>query len=241
MTSQTTIRISAALLAVVLLGLAGCARLHQTTPSGPATSSEAAPSSSAPPAAGPASVAREQLAGLPVIEEMSTGYDRDLYGPRWSDIDSNGCNQRDDRLLLDAVPGTTSVAVQDNCDHDVLAGQWIDPYTGEVLAATDLKDPVQAQAITIDHIVALAEAHASGGYAWTPEQRLAFANTVDQLRVVGGGTNSAKSDQDPAEWLPMPAAVCWYAATWIAIKAAWDLSIDAAEALALDTALRGCP
>ena len=90
------------------------------------------------------------------------GYDRDAFGSDWIDTDHDGCNQRDDVLLRDAVPGTTRVAQQDACDHDVLAGTWHDPYTGRTLRFTDLKDLSQAEAIQIDHVVPLAEAWVSG-------------------------------------------------------------------------------
>ncbi len=149
-------------------------------------------------------------------------------------------NRRDDRLFSDAVPGTAVVAVQGPCDHDVLAGQWVDPYTGELLIATDLKDQTQARATSIDHIVPLAEAHLSGAAGWTDERRLHFANDLPGLRVVAGPLNSSKSDQDPTEWLPSPAAVCWYAITWISIKSEWELSVDQAELVALHGILSEC-
>ncbi len=149
-------------------------------------------------------------------------------------------NGRDDRLLLDALPGTVTVAAQAPCDHDVLAGQWIDPYTGELLVATDLKDQDQAQAVTVDHVVALAEAQQSGAYTWTAEQRLLYANDLAGLRIVAGGVNSSKSDQDPAEWLPAASAVCWYVAFWIAIKTTWALAVDPAELAALQAILPEC-
>jgi len=149
-------------------------------------------------------------------------------------------NGRDDRLLLDSIPGTVVTAVQGPCAHDVLAGQWVDPYTGELLVATDLKDQSQAQSITIDHIVPLAQAHRSGAALWSDERRLLYANDLPGLIVVAGDVNSAKSDQDPAHWLPGPAAACWYAVVWIGIKTTWQLSIDQAEQAALQQILDGC-
>ena len=41
----------------------------------------------------------------------------------------------------------TTTARQGGCDHDVLAGTWVDPYTGARLVMTDMKDPAQAQAV----------------------------------------------------------------------------------------------
>ncbi len=185
-------------------------------------------------------MALTQLRALRIEAESSAAYDRDSYGQRWSDVESNGCNQRDDRLLMDAVRGTVVTAVQGACDHDVLAGRWVDPYTGELLVATDLKDQTQAMSITIDHVVPLAEAHRSGAASWAAERRLLFANDLPGLRVVAGDVNSAKSDQDPAQWLPEEAAVCWYATIWTDIKTTWQLSIDPAERDALEQILAGC-
>src|SRR5436190_23107809 len=63
------------------------------------------------------------LSELRVAErEQPDTYDRDAFGSAWADSDGNGCNQRDDVLLRDVLPGTVTVADQDACDHDVLAG-----------------------------------------------------------------------------------------------------------------------
>ncbi len=181
-----------------------------------------------------------QLSALAIEGESNAAYDRDTYGERWFDVESNGCNQRDDRLLMDALLGTVVTGVQGDCDHDVLAGQWLDPYTGELLIATDLKDQTQAMSITIDHVVPLAEAHRSGASGWDAERQLLFANDLPSLRVVAGDVNSAKSDQDPAHWLPYAPAVCWYATLWVGIKTTWQLTIDPAEHAALEDILAGC-
>ena len=63
-----------------------------------------------------------------------------------------------------------------SCPHEVYAGTWTDPYTGQRRTFTNLKDPVQARQIPIDHIVALGVAHRYGARGWTAEQRLVFAN-----------------------------------------------------------------
>src|SRR5690606_10803481 len=125
--------------------------------------------------------AHEQLSELRIAERRATGipdYSRAAFGTAWKDTDGNGCNQRDDVLLRDAVPGSTVVQVQHSCPHDVLAGTWIDPYSGKNLVFDDLKDPRQAQAIQIDHVVPLAEAWLSGAHAWTAERRVQFANDL---------------------------------------------------------------
>jgi len=187
-----------------------------------------------------AAAALDALGGLAVAAELTAGYDRDAFGPAWADIDGNGCNQRDDVLVRDAVPGTVRTAAQGACDHDVLAGAWWDPYTATLLTFSDLKDPEQAQAIPIDHVVPLAESHRSGTHSWTPAQREQFANDTSNLVAVGGSANSTKGDQDPAEWLPPAASPCAYAVVWVDVKSRWRLTVDRAEREALAGVLDLC-
>ena len=190
----------------------------------------------------PVPPARGQLAKLRSIDRHPTTppYDRDAFGTAWADTDHNGCNQRDDVLLRDATPGTVRTRQQGGCDHDVLAGSWVDPYTGRRLTFTDLKDLHQAQAIQIDHVVPLSEAWRSGAAAWPADRRRAFANDVAGLLAVDGPTNMGKSDDDPAAWRPRQAFQCEYAARWIDIKARWRLGADPSERQALEEMLGYC-
>ena len=187
-------------------------------------------------------VAERQLRRLPVRPRPvgTEGYVRDAFGSDWVDTDGNGCNQRDDVLLRDAVPGTTRVAQQDACDHDVLAGTWHDPYTGRTLRFTDLKDLGQAEAIQIDHIVPLAEAWVSGARQWSRDRREVFANDLDELLAVDGPTNMSKSDDDPAAWRPRQGYQCTYARHWISVKARYGLAVDPSEKAALRQLLGHC-
>ena len=178
---------------------------------------------------------------LPQSGRVVTRYDRDDYGERWEDVDGNGCNQRDDVLLRDAIPGTATVAPQGDCDHDVLAGSWDDPYTGLVLTFDDLKDTDQAQALQIDHLVPLSEAHQSGADRWDAQRRREFANDEDNLLAVDGPANNRKGDSDPAEWMPpYEPSHCAYAVIWVEVKDTWSLGVDAAERAALESLLRSC-
>ena len=84
-----------------------------------------------------------------------TGYDRDQFGPSWSDVDHNGCDTRNDMLNRDLVnkqwrPNT----------HDcvVVVGTLTDPYTGRTLQF--VKE--HAIAVQIDHVVALSDAWQKG-------------------------------------------------------------------------------
>ena len=187
--------------------------------------------------------ALDALAALPRADrdEAATTYDRDRFGEAWTDVDGNGCNQRDDVLLRDAVPGSTTTQQQGACDHDVLAGTWVDPYTGRTLVLDDLKDLAQAQAVQIDHVVPLAEAWRSGASRWTDREREEYANDLAVLVAADGPTNASKSDSDPAAWLPRGDRQCGYALRWIAVKDAYALAVDASEAAALTGMLERCP
>ncbi len=194
------------------------------------------------PPPGATTTARAELRRLTVRPRPvgTRGYQRDAFGSDWVDTDHNGCNQRDDVLLRDAVPGSTKVGHQDACDHDVLAGTWHDPYTGRTLRFTDLKDLSQAEAIQIDHVVPLAEAWVSGAAGWSDDRRRAFANDLHELLAVDGPTNTSKSDDDPAAWRPRKGYQCTYAKHWIAIKSSWHLAVDPSEVAALRQMLAYC-
>lgn len=200
-----------------------------------------APDPTPPPTQPPGDV-QTQLAALVVTERPRPDgtYRRDAFGRAWADVDGNGCNQRDDVLLRDAVPGTTTVAPQGRCPHDVLAGTWLDPYTGAALVFTDLKQQSQAQALQIDHVVPLAEAWLSGASAWDEPRLEQFANDVDGLLAVDGRANAAKGADDPAAWRPVKEYQCSYATRWVAVKHRWQLSVDAIEVAALTEMLGFC-
>jgi hypothetical protein len=221
----------------------------ETASSSPTTSATTTPEpGTSPPAtatprpSGPRAV-RGQLAALTVLDRHLAvpTYDRDAFGESWADLDGNGCNQRDDVLLRDAVPGTVVTQWQGRCNHDVLAGTWVDPYTGTTLSMSDLKDLRQAQAVQIDHVVPLAEAWRSGAHSWRPQRRERFANDLSGLLAVDGPTNMSKGDDDPAAWRPRKDYQCQYAARWVDVKHRWRLGVDPSEVAALEEMLGYCP
>lgn len=212
-------------------------------PTPPAPATTAAPASSTPDAA-TVEKARTALASLPRVDRRPTGlppYERKAFGSAWSDVDGNGCNQRDDVLLRDARPGTVVVQQQGRCEHDAVAGTWSDPYSGRVLVLDDLKDQRQAQTVQIDHVVPLSEAWRSGAWAWSAERRRQFANDLDVLLAVHGPTNASKGDDDPAAWRPRRAYQCAYAVRWTLTKDTWELGVDRSERAALGEMLDSCP
>ena len=186
--------------------------------------------------------ALKQLSLLKVVDRPrpSTDYDRDAFGSGWVDVDRNGCNQRDDVLVRDAVPGTLKTGWQGRCGHDVLAGTWIDPYTGRKILLTDMKELHQSMAVQIDHIVPLAEAWMSGASEWSKDERRLFANNLEELLAVDGPTNQSKGDDDPAAWRPRKGFQCAYAKRWIGVKSRWELAVDSSEVQALREMLGYC-
>jgi hypothetical protein len=211
---------------------------------GGAQTAAARPGSLLPATAAEAAQARTALAGLAVIAGPGglSDYRRDAFGPAWSDTDHNGCNQRDDVLLRDvdrSRPFTTGR--QGACDHDVLSGTWVDPYSGVAVTLADAKAPDQAPLVQIDHIVALSVAWRYGAAAWDDQRRLEFANDQRNLVASAGASNEAKGGSDASQWQPAPEARCGYAVRYIAVKDAYGLPTDRAEAAALGGMLATCP
>lgn len=178
---------------------------------------------------------------LPVIDHAVTipDYRRDAFGDAWSDIDGNGCRQRDDVLARDLVD-----VVVDDRGCTVLTGTLHDPYTGNDLLfqhdrVVEPENP-GSQGVQIDHIVSLAAAYRGGAWAWTPEQRQTFANSFDVLLAVDGPANQSKQDRGPASWLPATGYVCTYALQYTEILHHWDLAVDVDDQAALVRTLTDC-
>ena len=171
---------------------------------------------------------RQQLAGLVITPEgTGAGYSREKF-PHWSPV-SGACNTRETVLKRD---GTN---VHTGADCYPTSGTWVSPYDGKTWH--------KASDVDTDHLVPLAEAWRSGASGWTTARRKAFANDLQhpQLVTVTDNVNQAKGDQDPASWKPsLTSYWCAYAADWTAVKSAWHLTADRAEAAALDDMLGTC-
>jgi hypothetical protein len=174
-----------------------------------------APTTAAPVSLGGLS-ALEVLDSIPVEPEHSEGYDRNLFAI-WSDLDDDGCDTRAEVLMHESL----TIAQVDIFGCFVIAGDWFSAYDNVTLS-----DPAE---LDIDHLVPLNEAWKSGAWAWTPAQRIAYANDISDSRTlvaVTAASNRSKGDRDPAMWLPDEAAVCSYISDWLAVKARWRLTID---------------
>jgi hypothetical protein len=166
----------------------------------------------------------------------TTGYDRDQFGPAWSDIDRNGCDTRNDVLRRDL---TDIVVKTDTKGCVVASGTLADPYTATTIFFVRGPDSGDVQ---IDHVVALSDAWQKGAQQWTVDTRKAFANDPLNLLAVDGPTNASKGDGDAATWLPPNKAYrCSYVARQIAVKAKYNVWVTSAEKDAMGNMLAACP
>lgn len=192
--------------------------------------------------AGPLADIRAQLDALAVKGRApKTGYDRDLFGQRWSDdvpvaLGHNGCDTRNDILRRDLV----DVVIKPNTNDCVaLSGTLHDPFTGATIPFQ--RGSATSSAVQIDHIVAMSDAWQKGAQGLDEDARRAFANDPLNLLAVDGPSNQRKGDGDAATWLPPNSAFrCQYVARQIAVKHRYGLWVTPAERDALDRWLGTC-
>lgn len=120
------------------------------------------------------------------------------------------------------------------------------PYTGS------------ARKVDVEEVVPMAEAHRSGGWKWTADEKQAFHNDPLNHVLVHESVNSSKSDRDPGgqrfgkkngvqviiqgkPWLPPDReAKCRFGVTWLTVKAKYRLAMDAAEVGGIVKAVAAC-
>ena len=169
----------------------------------------------------------ESLAIAP--EPERTGYSRTSW-QHWRDVNGSGCTAREDVLIAQAAPGAT-IDPSDPCK--VKSGTWFSAWDG----VTHSGSPSD---LDMDHIVALAEAHDSGGSNWDSATKRRFANDPANLVAVTASSNRSKSDRDLAEWRPARNVWCSTATTVVSVKAAYGLTVDQSEYNALVEMLSTC-
>ncbi|TFV88625.1 DUF1524 domain-containing protein [Blastococcus sp. CT_GayMR16] len=216
---------------------AGAGPTDSSPPSGSRNEVDAAAARAAIDAA-PESSALAALAAVEVKGRAPrTGYDRDLFGEGWVDVDRNGCDTRNDVLARDLTDETFKPGTNDCV---VATGIVADPYSGRTIPfqrGQDTSDDVQ-----IDHVVALSDAWQKGAQSLDTTQRTAFANDPLNLLAVDGPLNQQKSDGDAATWLPPNRSYrCAYVARQVAVKIRYDLWATQAESDAIATILTSCP
>ena len=173
-----------------------------------------------------------EIAALRIADAHPEGYNRDLFGD-WIDADHD-C--QDTRAEVLALESRVTVTYSSAAACSVATGEWVDPWSGAVSTS--------ARALDVDHTVPLANAWRSGAWAWTPEQRVAYANDLadaGHLIAIPLGENRSKGDDGPEAWRP-PSVGSWcaYAQLWTSIKARWDLSATPAEWGALQEMAATC-
>ncbi|MYG98712.1 MAG: hypothetical protein F4144_04525 [Acidimicrobiaceae bacterium] len=119
-----------------------------------------------------------------------------------------------------------------------------DPYTG-----------IPIDTCNVDHVVALHEAHESGGWAWPADQKQRFSQDPANHVASRACVNQSKGGDDVFEWSDADIARssacgggytvtrvgrCFLALTTVAVKSEWGLAVDQAEADALSRTLSGC-
>ena len=98
--------------------------------------------------------------------------------------------------------------------------------------------------LDIDHMVPLGNAHLSGAWAWSAQQRERYANHLadpQHLIAVTASANRSKGARGPEAWKPEDRSYwCQYAFDWITIKDKWDLTVTLREIDALTGMLDTC-
>lgn len=191
-----------------------------------------------------ASMARQQLEALPVKPKYESGYERSKFGQPWTDkaqgvaFAGNSCKTRDDILNRDLV----NPQHKDNCV--VTSGKLWNPYGTKGNPNNDWIDFTRGSgtAVDIDHVVALENVWATGGYLLSDEQRVAIANDPINLVAVRGSDNRAKGSKDVSEWVPVNRDIhCGYAASQIQVKSKYGLWVTDNEKHVLSQMLDTCP
>ena len=171
------------------------------------------------------------IAVAPIPHDIP-GYDRDEWS-HWLDDDRDCQNVRQEALIAESETPVTYTN-DDRCR--VASGSWQGPFTGEFF--TDPGD------LDIDHMVPLANAHRSGGWAWSEDKKREYANDLSyegHLIAVKTSTNRAKGSSGPEDWKPPERGYwCQYAVDWITVKNTWELTATEAEADALEEMLDTC-
>ncbi len=206
-----------------------------TTTTPPTTTSP--PTTTTPPTTTVAAVSGDWIADLLADLQISdttpqADYGRDDWGSGWSDDDSDCINTRHEVLALESL----LQAEMDPSGCKVIGGQWFAAFTG-----TYVHDP---GSLDIDHFVPLANAHTSGGWAWSSADKRDYYNDLtdsQHLIAVTASANRSKGSRGPDEWRPPDSSYwCQYAYSWADIKARWGLTVTNSEMNALAAMLDGC-
>ncbi|MDP6976440.1 MAG: excalibur calcium-binding domain-containing protein [Acidimicrobiales bacterium] len=222
---------------VLLLLTAACAG-SQTTPAPTTTPATTTPATTTPATTTSGTTDStggwfQHLGELEVDDgETPVPYDRGDWGSGWIDADGDCRDTRQEVL----VEESTTPAIMEDGGCRVAVGRWYGAYTDAWF-----DDPGN---LDIDHFVPLANAHASGGWAWDAVTKRAYANDLDDPRhliAVSASANRSKGKKGPEDWVPDHQPYhCEYAYIWTSIKARWKLTVTNVEHVKLTSLLATC-
>ena len=164
-----------------------------------------------------------------------SGYSPDLFGKGWGKVTGSSCSVDNFVLTRDL----TNTSFKDGATCVVASGALFDPYSGQWhwYERSGL-----ASAVGIDRVISLADAWASGAYAWNSKILHGFANDPDELLAVGTAEMAARNGVGASSWLPPDAADrCVYVAHQVKVKATYYLTVTQAEHDTMATVLEACP
>ena len=110
-------------------------------------------------------------------------------------------------------------------------GAIFDPYTG--ICYDSFSET------TIDHMVALHQAHHSGMCYADAETKRTFGGDILNLTLTSGDVNGSKGALDAFDWMP-EMNKCWFARRIVDVRLKYGITVDKAEASALELVLAGC-
>lgn len=155
-------------------------------------------------------------------------YDRSAFGRGWDDANGDCRNSRAEALI---ATSTTKVEFASDRECRVVRGQWISPFTGQLIH--------NSGDIDIDHVVPLAWSWERESMEWTREKREQFANYPVNLLPVEASLDKRKAAKGPDEWLP-PSGQCGYVARFVRVVRMYGLKPAPKENAWLSGFLEGC-
>lgn len=183
------------------------------------------------------------------IAEPNPGlpYDRDAFA-EWGNASDYGWDEQyagcDTKWATRARDAVNLVWFdQESCiiETGMDATYWIDSYgslddSGALTYYTS-EDP---STFDIDHIVSLGDAWRSGAWEMDQATRDAISNDSGNLIVADAGQNRSKSDQGPADWLPIGEGFCNYIEQYVTVKAKYGLTVTQQDFDALLEGAQAC-
>ena len=157
------------------------------SPTPPSTALPALPTATP---TGTATVLRVTVSAVPAT---LPDYDRKDW-KHWTDADGDCQDARNEVLIAESQ---TRVAYRTDRKCRVAAGEWLAPYSNTIVT-----DPGR---LDVDHMVPLGNAHDSGAWQWSAEQRERYANYMEDpqhLIAVTASANRSKGARGPEEWKP---------------------------------------